>query len=30
MIGLEDRQALVRNIQIAHANGARLRPACEM
>lgn len=30
MIGLEDRQALARNIQIAHANGARLRPACEM
>ena len=27
---LADRQALARNIQIAHANGARLRQACEM
>jgi putative transposase len=29
MIGLEDRQALARDIQTAHAAGARLRPACE-
>ena len=29
MIGLEDRQALARDIAIAHAAGARLRPACE-
>jgi putative transposase len=29
MIGLEDRQALARDIQAAHAAGARLRPACE-
>jgi putative transposase len=30
MIALEDRQIVAHNIQIAHANGARLRPACEM
>lgn len=29
MIGLEDRQALARDIAIAHAAGARLRLACE-
>ena len=29
MIGLEDRQALAQNIEIAHAAGARLQPACE-
>jgi putative transposase len=29
MIGLEDRQALARDIEAAHAAGARLRPACE-
>ena len=28
MIGLEDRQALARDIQIAHDDGARLRLAC--
>ena len=28
MIGLEDRQALARNIDIAHAAGARLHQAC--
>lgn len=28
MIGLEDRQALARNIDIAHAAGARLQQAC--
>ena len=28
MIGLEDRQALSRNIDIAHTAGARLKPAC--
>ena len=28
MIALEDRQAVAQNIQIAHADGARLRPAC--
>jgi len=28
MIGLEDRQAIAQNIQVAHATGARLRPAC--
>lgn len=28
MIGLEDRQALARDIDVAHAAGARLRPAC--
>ena len=30
MIALEDRQIVAHNIRIAHANGARLRPACEM
>ena len=30
MIGLEDRQALARDIAAAHAAGARLRPACEV
>jgi transposase InsO family protein len=30
MIGLEDRQALARDIHCAHAAGARLRPACEI
>jgi putative transposase len=30
MIGLEDRQALARDIEVAHAAGARLRPACEI
>ena len=29
MIGLEDRQALARDIAVAHAAGARLRLACE-
>ncbi|CAG1012459.1 Putative transposase InsK for insertion sequence element IS150 [Burkholderiales bacterium] len=29
MIGLEDRQALARDIHAAHAAGARLQPACE-
>jgi transposase InsO family protein len=29
MIGLEDRQSLVRNITQAHCSGARLRLACE-
>ena len=29
MIGLEDRQALARDIEAAHSAGARLRPACE-
>ena len=29
MIGLEDRQALARDIAVAHAAGARLQPACE-
>lgn len=29
MIGLEDRQALARNIDVAHAAGARLHLACE-
>ena len=28
MIGLEDRQALARDIDVAHAAGARLKPAC--
>ena len=28
MIGLEDRRALARDIELAHAAGARLRPAC--
>lgn len=30
MIGLEDRQALARDIHTAHAAGARLKPACEI
>jgi len=30
MIGLEDRQTMVRHIEIAHAGGARLRLACEV
>jgi len=30
MIGLEDRQALTRDIHCAHAAGARLKPACEI
>jgi putative transposase len=30
MIGLEDRQALARDIGVAHAAGARLKPACAM
>jgi len=30
MIGLEDRQALARDIEAAHAAGARLQPACEI
>jgi transposase InsO family protein len=30
MIGLEDRRALARDIDVAHAAGARLRPACEI
>jgi putative transposase len=30
MIGLEDRQALARDIAVAHAAGARLHPACEV
>ena len=29
MIGLEDRQALTRDIHVAHAAGARLKSACE-
>ena len=29
MIGLEDRQALARDIDVAHTAGARLKPACE-
>lgn len=29
MIGLEDRQALARDIHAAHTAGARLKPACE-
>ncbi len=29
MTGLEDRQALARDIHVAHAAGARLKPACE-
>jgi putative transposase len=28
MIGLEDRQTLAREINTAHAAGARLQPAC--
>ncbi len=30
MIGLEDRQALARDIHCAHAAGARLKPACKI
>jgi len=30
MTGLEDRQALARDIQEAHCAGARLKPACEV
>jgi len=30
MIGLEDRQALARDVHAAHAAGARLKPACEV
>lgn len=30
MIGLEDRQALSRDIEEAHTAGARLKPACEV
>lgn len=30
MIGLEDRQTMVRHIETAYAAGARLRPACEV
>ena len=30
MIGLEDRQTMVRDIQAAHKAGARLRPACDV
>lgn len=30
MIGLENRQTMVRHIKTAHAAGARLRPACEV
>jgi putative transposase len=30
MIGLEDRQALARDIAVAHAAGARLKPACKV
>ena len=30
MIGLEDRQALARDIHVAHTAGARLKPACAM
>ena len=30
MIGLEDRQALTRDIHTAHATGARFKPACEI
>ena len=29
MIGLDDRQDLARDIHVAHAAGARLKPACE-
>ena len=29
MIGLEDRQALARDIDVAHSAGARLKLACE-
>ena len=30
MIGLEDRQALAQDIEVAHAAGARLHLACEV
>jgi len=30
MIGLEDRQTLARDIHVAHATDARLKPACAM
>ena len=30
MIGLEDRQALAQNIDVAHIAGARLKPACKI
>ena len=30
MIDLEDRQALARDIDVAHSAGARLKPACEI
>jgi len=30
MIGLEDRQALARDIDVAHSAGARFEPACEI
>jgi hypothetical protein len=30
MIGLEDRQALARDIDTAHAAGARLKPSCKV
>ena len=30
MIGLEDRQALARDIDVAHTAGARLQSACEI
>ena len=30
MTGLEDRQALARDIHTAHARGARFKPACEL
>ena len=30
MIGLEDRQALAQDIEVAHSTGARLQPACEV
>jgi hypothetical protein len=30
MIGLEDRQALARDIHTAHSAGARLKPVCEI
>jgi putative transposase len=30
MIGLEDRQTMVHDIETAHAAGARLRQACEV
>ena len=29
MIGLEDRRALARDIDVAHTAGARLKPSCE-